>query len=331
MSFRSLAPEQKWGLGRHHIKTPVNARMTNAVRTVSPESVENGTLLSACLREISRAEDGFAGRLVILEERAGVYFVSRDPRLSDEERHARSRNLSALWRENPENRVGPNEIAMPGSAMLARSPLSDRPILIELIEQFAASRGEGDLRRATRLFLERYADVCCPGLLTLMCKYGVGLEPHLQNSILVFRDGEPLRLLVRDFGGVRILLNRLKRRGIHAELAAGSAVIADDENDLRNKLYYALFQNHFGELTACLVRSLGLHEREVWQPFIRSCRSFFAAIRSDPGAADASEDERALFRPVIPMKANLSMRLKGQVAESAYTDVLNPMYEGEAR
>ena len=63
MSVRSLAPVQRRGEGKHHLKTAINVHMTSAVRTVSPNAAENGPALSRVLAAIREREGDFRGTL----------------------------------------------------------------------------------------------------------------------------------------------------------------------------------------------------------------------------------------------------------------------------
>jgi siderophore synthetase component len=215
---------------------------------------------------------------------------------------------------------------VPACALLAESPVSGGPVLLEVLELFAAGRGIADSEPAAVAFLRRYCEVCLPGFLTVMSRHGVSLEGHLQNSIPVFRGGEPVRVLVRDFGGVRILGERLARQRIRAELHPGSAIAIEDVEDLRNKVYYPVFQNHLGELIACLVRRLDLEEGRLWQPVAEVCRRVFRELKVDPAIREqAARDEAALFRPTLDLKAMTTMRLLGHVTDYAFSEVPNPL------
>jgi siderophore synthetase component len=324
MSFRSFAPLQPWGAGRHHLKTAVNVQTTGAVRTVSPQSAWNGPEFSRLLRRIAAREQGFDGRFRVLEERIGVSFVSS----CEQEAVAAllERNLSALFRENPEDHVGPGEVAMPGSALLARSPVTGKPIVLELVARFARRHGIPHLGAAAVRFMGRYAATCLPPFLTLMTRYGLSLEGHLQNSVAVFRDGEPVRMLVRDFGGVRILGDRLKAQGLEGRFHSGSATVIDDVADLRNKLFYPVFQNHLGEVIATLVRDGGADAHALWEAIAEVCRATYQVLKRDPAiASQAIADEAALFAPRIDLKAMVTMRLKGDVTRYTFAQVPNPL------
>ncbi|MGH3088812.1 MAG: IucA/IucC family protein [Rubrobacteraceae bacterium] len=318
MSFRSLAPVG----GGHHIKTAINVRLTNAVRTVSPNSVENTAGLSKALRGIQHRKN----RFVVLEEKAGAYYDPPDGTVG-EERAVLSRNLAAILREDPEEYAGPGELTMPAATLLARSPLGG-PVMAEVVSEFAGTNAIRCVESASIVFFRRYCEVCLPGFLTMMSRYGVGLEGHLQNAIPVFRYGEPVRMLVRDFGGVRILRKRLLARGLDVALYPGSSILAEDEDDLRSKVFYPLFLNHLGELVACLSRTLDADERRYWEEAVRVCRGVYRALKEDSAVREqAASDELSLFAPTMRLKALATMRLLGSVTDYAYAEVPNPLAE----
>jgi siderophore synthetase component len=334
VSFRTLAPVQRRGEQKHHIKTAVNLQLTGAVRTVSPNSAENAAAISRMLREIGNREGRFGGRFVVLEERAAAYLDPANGAYPPQERRELAKNLAVILREDPEVHVRPGEVPVTASALLAESPVSGGPVLMEVLELFAAGRGIAEPELAAVAFVRRYCEVCLPGFLTVMSRYGVSLEGHLQNSIPVFRGGETVCVLVRDFGGVRILRERLVRQGIRADLYPGSAVVIEDVEDLRNKIYYPVFQNHLGELLACLVRRLDVEEERLWGPVAEVCRGVFRELKGDPAIREqAARDEAALFRPTLHLKAMTTMRLLGDVTHYTFSEVPNPLAQarGSAR
>ncbi|WP_026676865.1 IucA/IucC family protein [Fictibacillus gelatini] len=331
VSFRSLAPLQDRGEKKHHIKTAVNVQTTSAVRTVSPQSVENGPILSKILASIQERENQFSGTLVVLQERAGIYFQPTNLELSEENRWILQANLASILRENPENYVkNEDEIPMPAAALLAESPISGKPIAVELIDKLADHYQLVDVEDAAVFFIERYANISLPGLIILMVRYGISLEAHMQNSVSVFRNGEPVRILIRDFGGVRILPERLKKNGFQAEFHPGSSTVTHNVDELRKIITYSVMQNHFAELITCLVRALDVNEEKLWRPIVSVCKDVFETLKKDPEIKEqAAADEQALFEPMIDLKALATMRLCGDVTAYSYMKVPNPMINRE--
>ncbi|MCP8970996.1 IucA/IucC family protein [Ectobacillus ponti] len=323
MSFRSLAPLQR---EHRHFKTAVNVQMTGAVRTVSPQSVHNGPLLSRIVREVQQREHYFGGRFRILEEQAGVYFAPQEG--TAEQSFILQKNAAGLLRENPEWYLEDGEIMMPAAALLARSPFSGKTVAVELIE---AESGHA-AAEAVSAFVKHYAEVCLPPLLTCMSKYGISMEGHLQNCIAAFRGGRATRLLVRDFGGVRMARERMERQGVSMQVYAGSAIEADDVTDLRNKMFYPVFQNHFGELIASLVRETDVPEHVLWREVAAVCRRVYENLKLDAHIREQAEaDEAALFAPYMDLKAMVTMRLRGDVTDYTFSKVRNPLGGAELR
>jgi siderophore synthetase component len=327
MSVRSLAPVQRRGEGKHHFKTAINVHMTSAVRTVSPNAAENGPLLSGVLARISEREHGFSGRLVVLSEDVGVHYQPDDPSLDPLDAATQIKHLAAIMRENPENYAGESEFCLPAAALTARSPFGRRPIVVELIEDFARHVGISDDRAAAVEFVRRYAEVSVPAFLTLMTRYGIGLEGHMQNCVCVFKRGELVRMLVRNLGAVRIMPERMVRQAISLEIVPGSAILAHDLEDLQNKVYYSFFQNHLAELFAAVVRHFEIDEQAFWDEVAQVARRTCDELKSHPEThQQAFADEQALFRPTLSLKALATMRLKGDVTDYTYRSVPNPLY-----
>ena len=334
VSFRTLAPIHRRGECKHHLKTAVNLQLTGAVRTVSPNAAENAAPISRMLREIGDREGRFGSQFVVLEERAAAYYDPANGAYSPQERAELAKNLAVILREDPEAHIRQGEVPVTACALLAESPVSGGLVLMEVLKLFAAGRGIAAPELAAVAFMRRYCEVCLPGFLTIMSRYGVSLEGHLQNSIPVFRGGETVCVLVRDFGGVRILRERLVRQGIRTDLYQDSAVLIEDVEDLRNKIYYPVFQNHLGELVACLVRHLDVEEERLWRPVAEVCRGVFRELKGDPTIREqAARDEAALFRPTLDLKAMTTMRLLGDVTRYTFSKVPNPLAQakGSAR
>ena len=91
-----------------------------------------------------------------------------------------------------------------------------------------------------------------------MLHNGVAFECHLQNCLARFdmATKELRGFVVRDFGGVRIHLDTLKKTtGVEMEFLPGHSIIANDLDDVYTVMYNAMFHNHLQRF----IRVLGLH------------------------------------------------------------------------
>lgn len=324
MSFRSLAPA---GRNKHHIKTCVNVQMTGAIRTISPNSAQNGPRIANVIHQVMEYENRFDNTLYVMEERVGIHFASQDAEESEKDKFNRGKNLASIIRQNPEWFAEDGEIAIVGSGLIATSPVSGEPVVLELIKEFAAKKQIDNLQIAVSEWFKSYSSVALPGFLQLMSRYGISLEGHLQNCVPVFKHAELTKMVVRDFGGVRIQRERMRKRGLQLVEYPGSATIVDDVRDMRNKTFYPLFQNHIGELIFTISKATGCNERILWDSCIAVAYGVFQDLMElEPDLTDQVQDDMMeLFAEDIELKSMTAMRLQGTVTDYTFSRVPNPL------
>jgi siderophore synthetase component len=325
-SFRTVVP-----LGRGPkvlaLKVAVNSQMTSTVRSISANTTQNAARFTRMIRDIMSREPKLHQTFVPVSEVAGYCFKVREER-DPELRTLKSRNLSAVLRENVESFTSEDELAIVGSALYAVSPISGKRILAELVEAYAATTGAPSLQTAAHHFVRDYAEIALPGFLTLMVRYGVGLEGHLQNSVPVFRGGRPVRMLFRDWGGARLYSKRLDQSGMELDFYPGSVTVTEDVKDMQNKVFYTVFQNHISEIILQICKQYGVSEGELWREIRLICDRVFAELATDPACAAAvAEDREALYRPQVEHKALTKMRLEPEDKGYRYAQVSNPLHQ----
>lgn len=319
LSLRTLAPTADRRAA--HLKTSVDIRLTTATRVVSPPVVHNGPLMSALLAQICWRERGFGGRLVSLDELAGGGY-----RPNPGEPAETAASLAAIIRESPERHAHTGEVALPVAALASRSPLTGQPVLAEALDELASGhRYRGDSADTAMQFLARYCDCTLPALLALLSRWGVALEPHGQNAVVVLRGGLPVRLLYRDFGSIRVSPARLARSGMHPPALIGT-LSTDDEDELRAALFFPLLDTNLGQVVSTLARVSQIERARLWRLIARCCRAVYATLTSDPAiAAQAGRDAAALFGPTLPAKSMLRVQLSADPHVPQWVAVPNPL------
>jgi siderophore synthetase component len=324
LSVRTMSP-----IGRekkYHIKLPLHVQMTSALRLISPNSVQNGPELTRLLRQILKVEKKFNGKLDIVGEGVGIRFKSTNVDETDYDN--KSKNLSVLLRDNPLSLLHDDETAVVGCALLNSSPVSNKSLLIEIIENYNDKHDFNLLEDNVLLFFRKFIDVLLNSTIPLMTRYGIGLEGHLQNSLIVFKDNEPHRIIVRDLGGLRIDMKRLEKQGYFGEFHPDSVIIGLDHQEMHNKVIHTVFQNHIGELTLHLSNHFKMDESLLWSMVRNDCYKVFAKLKEDIDLdAEVDLDMAAIFAPVVKTKALTVMRLFNNVTNYTYTCVPNPLYD----
>jgi siderophore synthetase component len=317
LSLRTLAPARDRRAA--HIKTAVDIRLTTATRVVSPATVHNGWMMSALLADIWRREQGFDERFITLVELASG---SYQPAPGEPDDGAAS--LAAIARESPERHTGDGEVALPVAALAARSPLTGRPLLTDVLDELASTRQHARSDTAAR-FLSSYCNCTLPALFTLLSRWGVALEPHGQNAVVVLRNGLPVRLLYRDFGSIRVSKARLRRSGVRPPALVG-ALCTDDEDELRAGLFFPLVNTNLSQVVAALAIADETDSERLWRLVAQCCRSAYATLTADPAiAVQASRDEGALFGSTLPSKSMLRVQMSTNPHASQWVAVPNPL------
>jgi staphyloferrin A synthase len=317
LSLRTLAPVTDRRAA--HIKTAVDIRLTTATRVVSPATAHNGPMMSALLAEISRREQGFGGRFTSLAELASGSYQPAPGESVDA-----AASLAAIARESPERHVGDGEVALPVAALAARSPRSGRPLLADVLDELASSLQRSCSEAAAR-FLASYCDCMLPALFALLSRWGIALEAHGQNAIVVLRTGLPVRLIYRDFGSIRVSKARLSRSGLCPPALVG-ALPTEDEDELRAALCFPLVNTNLSQVVAALSRVSATNPGRLWALVARCCRSVYATLTADPAiTVQASRDEAVLFGPTLPSKSMLRVQMSDNPHASQWVAVPNPL------
>lgn len=327
-SFRTVVPLAKGDNVKYAIKVAVNSQMTSTVRSISPNTTNNATVFTRLIRSVMKEEQYLAETFVPVCECAGFNFKMKATEGLQGKDELKSRNLSTVIRENVEAFVALDEVAIVGSSLFAESPITEKLIFTELIERYAKEMEETSLQKVAFQFFSEYVSIALPGFLTLMVKYGIGLEGHLQNSVMVFKEGRPVRMLFRDWGGTRIYRKRLQQYQAQVPFYLGSVTVTDHLKEMHNKVFYTVFQNHCGEFVLQVSKHFGLEEGELWREVHRICEKVFDQLESLPQYAESVRiDREALYRAEVDHKALTKMRLEPEGKGYSYTIVPNPLYE----
>jgi siderophore synthetase component len=326
-AFRTLAPA---GGGPYAFKVAVDAQMTSTVRSISPQTALNAPRFSAMIAEVFRREPALARAMTPVDEVAGVCFEPDATEPDGDARRERRRNLTAVYRVHVDTLVGPDELPIVGAALYAESPVSGRLVGAELIAAFGRERGIPTPREAALAFVRAYAEKLVPGALTLLARYGVALEAHLQNCVPVFAGGTVRRVLIRDWGGARVHRPRLAAQGLEADFEPGSLTVTDELAVARAKLFYTLFQNHLAEIVAIAAAEAHSDEAPCWAIVREVAGATYRDLAADPATREAARsDWAALSAPLVPHKALASMRLRAGGGDH-HVLVPNPLAEGPA-
>lgn len=171
-------------------------------------------------------------------------------------------------------------------------------------------------------FLRAYARDLLGVVLPVLWTCGIGLEAHLQNTMIRVGRGEAgpeyRGLVFRDFSGLHLHRGRFAALGRAVPARPGALTVTDDVAELRDKAHYcAVFGNldgSIGELAAAgadRARLWGIVGEEV------------AELVARHGGAAVPGDVAALRAPALRRKAFAAMAVAG--GGDRYVGVPNPL------
>ncbi|MFO2464424.1 IucA/IucC family siderophore biosynthesis protein [Pseudomonas sp. 15FMM2] len=187
-----------------HIKLPLLVSTLGArnLRLIKPSTLYDGHRFQTILQALSERDPMLAARYLHVDEKHGGHA-------------AESRHLAYIVRQYP---MGLENVTLVPVAALA-SPLADGRLFLEqLAERFYA----GSLQH----WLDDYLDLLLQVHLRLWLQYGIALEANQQNAVLMFEQGQPLRLLMKDNDAARLWPQRLANA--RPDLADAATALQDE-------------------------------------------------------------------------------------------------------
>ena len=256
---------------------------------LAPEQVKSTELAGEAIQQI----------LSIIPERIGVHFK---PQPANDEH---SRHLAVLYRDAPQSLLQPGEMAVPVGSLFAVDQ-HGQPLLRQWVR---LSQGKDD-EDALLAFFRDYASIAVPALLGMYLRYGVAFEAHQQNSFMVMAaDGQLSRLLLRDFGDIRIDRKTLHAHGLDIELHDPKMTLYDDAGFVRDKLLHTVFMCHLGELVLLSARHFDIPQARLWNELSTQVSQCFDDLRSEVDPQRWKTEREALLEQDWPAKSFMRMRL----------------------
>lgn len=312
LSFRTLIAVEN--ITRPHIKLPVAVQSTSALRTISAAAIENGPKFSKILRSILSIENNFDGHLEVAQESCGLHI--KHPDLSVQ------KNFGIIYRDNPAQFIQSKQMPIVAASLFEDSPITEVPLFIELIHT-AVGR---TLSAATQYF-SRYCEVILRGYLDLFLLYGIVLEGHQQNTIVVFEDFLPRSIIARDWGGIRVHLPTLKQAGFCYDAHPDSATVTHDLTEAFHKFNHSVTIMQLGELVLILSDYYQIDEAVFWKIIKENIAKRFQALKSQLNDTINQSIPKAFFEEDWQIKSLMQMRLSNLYNKYIYASVKNPLAE----
>jgi siderophore synthetase component len=247
-SVRSLV-----GVGHRDVKTSLLMRNTLVWRGLGADATQAAPAASQWLGELHASDPelqqtgiGFLRELASVVVRHSHYDAVPDAPY----RYAEL--LGAVWREPVEHHLVPAEQARSMATLLHLDP-TGASFLAAMVERSGLGAEE---------WLQRFFHALFPGLLLCLARHGVAFCPHGENTIVVFEDDVPTRVLVKDFAEDITLLPGREYPGLPAE--ADAVLVRWPLAEMAHSIVSAILTGHFRYLAPLGERHLGVAQGRFW-------------------------------------------------------------------
>ena len=279
------------------LKLSLNLRITNFIRNNPPEQVRRALDASLALSLIpGHVSEQLA--FCILPELA-----AQTLRLPNEALQAA---CAVVYRQAmPIDEAERVQVAV----AILEEPADGEIPLLPLLR--SSAKGQSLDEGLVRKWWKCYLDVTLLPLLRLFLEYGISLEAHLQNTLIAFSNGWPVRGYVRDMEGASISRTRFP---FSDRLPADSPALYTEKEAWHRFQYYVLV-NHIAHAIACLARTGLTTEAVLW----RDTATILIAATNDPLI------EQLLVQPTLPAKANMLSSFHQHGERPSWIEIPNPL------
>ena len=261
-SIRSLSMLQA---DKAYLKLSMHLMNTSSTRILAKHTVMNAAVMTTWLNQlVAEDETAQALQIAFLGETVGVSLNHEVLQQRGYQHPHIYGGLGAIWRENVSQYLSTNQTAFPLNGVSYIN--TDGTTLIgPWIEKYGAEPWTAELIKVT-----------VAPILHLLFGYGIALECHAQNIVLVHEAGFPVKILLKDLhDGVRYSPKHLTRQDLipnfyslpaaHAALNRGSFIETDNTDGIRDMTVACLFFVAFADIAIFMQTHYHYPEAKFWQ------------------------------------------------------------------
>lgn len=307
------------------VKTSLNVKITNSVRTNKRPELERGVAISELLDTELGAQ---------LRERFPDFRIVQDPAyLTLDIGDDRESGFECVLRENPFRGEAATNVT-PVVALCQDHPtgIDGGPMSrLDRIIRTLADREGRTTAAVSKEWFRRYLSISVRPVLWLYLTHGVGVEAHQQNSVIRIEKGYPDQFYYRDNQGYYFCESTYE--DVDALLPGvgerADTICPDAITDERIR-YYVILNNAFGLINAFGCAGL-IDERRLLELLREELQRLKEFDRETSDLLEPLLTERS-----IPCKGNLLTRFHGMDEleasienQSVYTEIDNPLVTRE--
>ncbi|QOD11815.1 short-chain oxidoreductase [Psychrobacter sp. 28M-43] len=248
-----------------YLKLSMHLINTSSTRILAKHTVMNAAVVATWLNQLI-ADDKTAKALPIafLGETVGVSLDHEALRTRGYQHPNMYGGLAAIWRENVNQYLSKDQTAFPLNGV-SYVNADGSHLIAPWLDKYGVET-----------WIAQLINVTVTPLLHILFGYGVALECHAQNIVLVHEDGYPIKILLKDLhDGVRYSPAHLTQQHLrpdfyslppaHAALNRGSFIETEDTDGIRDMTVACLFFVALSDIAIFMQTHYNYSEMAFWQ------------------------------------------------------------------
>jgi siderophore synthetase component len=248
-----------------YLKLSMHLINTSSTRILAKHTVMNAAVVTTWLNQlISDDKTAQALPIAFLGETVGVSLDHEALRTRGYQHPNMYGGLAAIWRENVNQYLSKGQTAFPLNGV-SYVNADGSHLIAPWLDKYGVETWIAQLIKVT-----------VTPLLHILFGYGVALECHAQNIVLVHEDGYPVKILLKDLhDGVRYSPEHLTQQHLrpnfyslppaHAALNRGSFIETEDTDGIRDMTVACLFFVALSDIAIFMQTHYNYAEVAFWQ------------------------------------------------------------------
>lgn len=175
---------------QYDIKTSLSILNTSCVRGISSKFINVGCEISENVKCLIKEDYFLSTRIDVLEEVAAIKFPNKHFEFTKNASYRYHELFGCVWRESVASKLEDDEFAIPIAGLLIKNKVDS---MVRVLIENSNLNAE--------MWIRKYCETVILPLYHLQIEHGLGLVAHGQNTILVFKNNCPSKLIIKDFHG----------------------------------------------------------------------------------------------------------------------------------
>lgn len=294
-----------------HIKLAIDIHTPYSSKTDQSEFIQYGVAISHWVSSLLARSGHYKNTLFLANELTGLS-VNNDSTLQ-----YCQKELSVRLLQNPASLVKSDQKAIPLASLFTNSPLSNKPLLIEIIKASGLTPLD---------YFSRYCHKILFGQLHLLLKDGVAFETQHHNILIIFADNLPQGLIIRNLEEINIDYSMLYQNNERPNLLSDSRIKSCNLDKLRTAFIHGTLQNNLNHWINCLKNEYQLNEHQLWNIVHQVLHTVLNELPKDIHPRILCWQKHQLLSDAWQHQCLLTMRLKGNINKDIYIKQPNPLH-----